>query len=284
VFTANPEDYTNRGNIITPLKDRIDSQIITHYPKTIEIGVAITKQEAWQERGSDAVTVHVPHYFREIVEQIAFEARESEFIDQKSGVSARLTRAALEDLISAAERRALLSGEAETTVRIGDLAAVEPAITGKVELVYEGEQEGAQSVAQLLIGKAVSSIFTRYFPDPADKEQGRQSYQPVLGWFSKGNTLDLGPEMPFDAYAKALDAVDGLREIVKKQTNPTAPAETASAMEFVVEALHQQSLIGKDRVDARMKYADIMGSVLGSIGRFDDDDDDFEDYRRRFGG
>ncbi len=284
VFTANPEDYTNRGNIITPLKDRIDSQIITHYPRTIEIGVAITKQEAWQERGSDAVTVHVPHYFREIVEQIAFEARESEYIDQKSGVSARLTRAALEDLISAAERRALLTNETETTVRIGDLAAVEPAITGKVELVYEGEQEGAQSVAQMLIGKAIATIFTRYFPDPSDKEQGRAVYQPVLGWFSKGNTLDLGPDMPFEAYAKALDAVDGLREIVKKNTNPTRPAETASAMEFVVEALHQQSLVGKDRVDARMKYADIMGSVLGSIGRFDDDDDDFEDYRRRFGG
>ena len=284
VFTANPEDYTNRGNIITPLKDRIDSQIITHYPKTIEIGVAITQQEAWQERGSEAVSVHVPHYFREIIEQIAFEARESEFIDQKSGVSARLTRAALEDLISAAERRALLAGETETTVRIGDLAAVEPAITGKVELVYEGEQEGAQSVAQLLIGKAVSSIFTRYFPDPTDKEQGRTVYQPVLGWFSKGNTLDLGPEMPLDAYAKALDAVDGLREIVKKHTNPTGPPETASAMEFVIEALHQQSLVGKDRVEATAKYADIMGSVLGSIGRFDDDDDDFEDYRRRYGG
>ena len=121
------------------------------------------------------MTVHVPHYFREIVEQIAFEARESEYIDQKSGVSARLTRAALEDLISAAERRALLTDETETTVRIGDLAAVEPAITGKVELVYEGEQEGAQSVAQMLIGKAVATIFTRYFPDPSDKEQGRAS-------------------------------------------------------------------------------------------------------------
>jgi magnesium chelatase subunit I len=284
VFTANPEDYTNRGNIITPLKDRIDSQIITHYPKTIEIGVAITAQEAWQERGSDAVSVHVPHYFREIVEQIAFEARESEYIDQKSGVSARLTRAALEDLISAAERRALLNGETETTVRIGDLAAVEPAITGKVELVYEGEQEGAQSVAQMLIGRAVGTIFTRYFPDPADKEQGRQTYQKVLGWFSKGHTLDLGPETAFDAYAKALDSVDGLKEIVDKHTSPSGPAETASAMEFVIEALHQQSLIGKDRVEAQTSYADIMGSVLGSIGRFDDDDDDFEDYRRRFGG
>jgi len=284
IFTANPEDYTNRGNIITPLKDRIDSQIITHYPKTIEIGVAITAQEAWQQRGDESVTVHVPHYFREIIEQIAFEARESEYIDQKSGVSARLTRAALEDLISAAERRALINGESETTVRIGDLAAVEPAITGKVELVYEGEQEGAQSVAQMLIGRAVGTIFTRYFPDPADKEQGRQTYQKVLGWFSKGNTLDLGPELPFDAYAKALDAVDGLKEIVDKHTSPSGPAETASAMEFVIEALHQQSLIGKDRVEAQTSYADIMGSVLGQIGRFDDDDDDFEDYRRRFGG
>ena len=287
VFTANPEDYTNRGNIITPLKDRIDSQIITHYPRSIEIGVAITAQEAWQQRGGE-VAVHVPHYFREIIEQIAFEARASEYIDQKSGVSARLTRAALEDLISAAERRALLNGEAETTVRVGDLAAVEPAITGKVELVYEGEQEGAQSVAQLLIGRAVGTIFSRYFPDPSDKGgsegSGRQAYQKVLGWFSKGNTLDLGPEMPFDAYAKALDAVDGLKEVVDQHTSPSGPAETASTMEFVIEALHQQSLVGKDRVEAQASYSDIMGSVLGSIGRLDDDDDDFEDYRRRFGG
>ena len=287
VFTANPEDYTNRGNIITPLKDRIDSQIITHYPRSIEIGVAITAQEAWQQRGGE-VAVHVPHYFREIIEQIAFEARASEYIDQKSGVSARLTRAALEDLISAAERRALLNGEAETTVRVGDLAAVEPAITGKVELVYEGEQEGAQSVAQLLVGRAVGTIFSRYFPDPSDKGgsegSGRQAYQKVLGWFSKGNTLDLGPEMPFDAYAKALDAVDGLKEVVDQHTSPSGPAETASTMEFVIEALHQQSLVGKDRVEAQASYSDIMGSVLGSIGRLDDDDDDFEDYRRRFGG
>ncbi|MEL6614485.1 MAG: magnesium chelatase, partial [Bacteroidota bacterium] len=144
VFTANPEDYTNRGSIITPLKDRIDSQILTHYPRELEIGVEITRQEAWQDRAaSGGVTVHVPHVFREIVEQVAFEARDSEYVDQKSGVSARLTRAALEDLVSAAERRALLNGETETTLRATDLMAIEPAVTGKVELVYEGEQEGA---------------------------------------------------------------------------------------------------------------------------------------------
>ena len=142
VFSANPEDYTSRGNLVTPLKDRIDSQITTHYPKTIDTGMSITEQEAWQDRadGEAAVDVHIPHFFREIVEQVAFEARESEYIDQTSGVSVRVTRAALEALLSAAERRALLNGEDETTVRISDLMHVAPAITGKVELVYEGEQ------------------------------------------------------------------------------------------------------------------------------------------------
>ncbi|MEM8559456.1 MAG: magnesium chelatase [Bacteroidota bacterium] len=287
VFTANPEDYTNRGSIITPLKDRIDSQILTHYPKSIDIGVAITAQEAWQDRDG-APAVHVPHYVREIIEQIAFEARESEYIDQKSGVSARLTRAALEDLISAAERRAIVNGESETTVRIGDLHHVEPAITGKVELVYEGEQEGAQHVARVLVGRAVASIFKRYFPDPAakgDGDQGRAAFAKILGWFSKGNTVDLGPDMAFEAYAQVLDTVDGLRKFVKKHSDPGTPAETASAMEFVLEALHQHSLVGKDALVEQTSYSDIMGSVLGSLGSFggDDDDDDFEDYRRRYG-
>lgn len=283
VFTANPEDYTNRGSIITPLKDRIDSQILTHYPRTLDVGMAITAQEAWQQRGGD-VSVHVPHYFREIIEQLAFEARASEYVDQKSGVSARLTRAALEDLISAAERRALLNGETETTVRITDLAAIEPAVTGKVELVYEGEQEGAQNVARLLLGRAVAAIFKRYFPDPADKEAGRAAYRPVLAWFSSGKTLDVAPEMPFAAYARALDAVDGLHAVVAEHTQPASPHETASAMEFVLEALHQHSLIGKDRVEHETRYADMMGSVLGSIGRFDepdaDDEEDWDDFGR----
>jgi magnesium chelatase subunit I len=226
----------------------------------------------------------VPHYLREVVEQVAFEARQSEYVDQKSGVSARLTRAALEGLISAAERRALLHSEAETVARISDLYAVEPAVTGKVELVYEGEQEGAQQVAHLLIGKAVAATFKRYFPDPADKEKGRAAYSQVLAWFSKGNRLDLAPVMPFDAYAKALDQVDGLRQVVAEHAAGGTPAETASAMEFVLEALHQHSLLGKDRVDGEARFSDLMGSVLGQIGPPDEDDDeDWEDYRRRFG-
>ncbi|RMH70259.1 MAG: magnesium chelatase [Bacteroidetes bacterium] len=288
VFSANPEDYTNRGNIITPLKDRIDSQILTHYPKTIEIGVEITRQEAWQDRADagESVPVHVPHFFREIIEQVAFEARQSEYVDQKSGVSARMTRAALEDLISAAERRALLHGEAETTVRVSDLLHVEPAITGKVELVYEGEQEGAQNVARLLIGRAVKAIHARYFPDPADKKQGRSPYQEVLGWFARGNTLELEPDMPFADYARALDRVEGLKALVTKHARPASPAETASTMEFVLEALHQHSLIGKDLAEDGARFSDIMGSMLSALGDLDDDDDDDDfdedDFLRRY--
>ncbi len=280
VFSANPEDYTHRGNLITPLKDRIDSQILTHYPRTVEVGIEITKQEAWQDRadGSDGVKVHVPHFFREIVEQIAFEARQSEYIDQKSGVSARMTRTALEDLISAAERRALLHGEKTTTTRITDLMHVEPAITGKVELVYEGEQEGPRNVARMLIGRAVRSIFTRYFPDPTDKENGRQAFKDVLNWFSKGNHLDLVPDLSFHDYAKRLDRVEGLRDVVKEHTTPSGPEETATSMEFVLEALHQNSLIGKDFLKGGgSAYSDIMGSVLSSLGSMDEDDFDDED-------
>jgi magnesium chelatase subunit I len=290
VFSANPEDYTNRGNIITPLKDRIDSQIITHYPKTLEIGVEITKQEAWEKRASEdgqQIVVHIPHYFREIVEQIAFEARASEYVDQKSGVSARMTRAAIEDLISAAERRALLHDENETTVRISDLLFIEPAITGKIELVYEGEQEGAQNVARLLVGRAVNAIFKRYFPDPSDKKEGRSPYQSILSWFARGNSIQISPNASHSEYVRTLDSVEGLHDLVKKQSNPGNPDETASAMGFVLEALHQNSLVGKEYVDDVLAYNDMMGSMLSSLGSISDDDDDVDgdedDFYSRYG-
>jgi len=282
VFTANPEDYTNRGSIITPLKDRIDSQILTHYPRELGIGVEITRQEAWSERDGD-VAVRVPHVLREIVEQVAFEARASEYVDQKSGVSARLTRAALEDLVSAAERRALVNGEAETVVRASDLAAIEPAVTGKVELVYEGEQEGAQGVARALVGKAVAAIVKTYLPDPAEKGSGesggRAAYREVLGWFSRGNTVDLETDVGFDAYIRQLDRVDGLGALVDAHTTPSSPAEKASMMELALEMLHQHSLLGKDVEADGARYADMVGSVLSGLGSFgaDDDEDDFDD-------
>ena len=163
VFTANPEDYTNRGSIVTPLKDRIDSQIITHYPRSLAIGKNITQQEA-------AITpeqqqkVKVNETVKDLIEQVAFEARNSEYVDAKSGVSARLTISAYENLISAAERRTLLSGESETFIRLADMVGVIPAVTGKIELVYEGEQEGAGIVAQNLLGKAIRTQFVQYFP------------------------------------------------------------------------------------------------------------------------
>ena len=278
VFTANPEDYTNRGAIITPLKDRIDAQILTHYPRTLEIGVQVTQQEAWQERGG--VRVHIPYYVREVVEQTAFEARQSEYVDQKSGVSARMTRSGLETLISAAERRALLNGEPETTLRPSDLAYLEPAITGKVELVYEGEQTGA---AQMLVGRAVRSVFLRYFPDPTDRKRGRAEYQKVLDWFSKGGTVTLRPDLPFVPYAQALDAVGGLADVAQKYMGFSTPQEKASAMELVLEGLHQHSLVGKDNTETGRRYGDIMGSMLAGLGRFteeDDEDADDEDLGR----
>ena len=169
VFTANPEDYTNRGSIVTPLKDRIDSQIITHYPEDIEVGKKITKQEANIPSGlSDSV--HIPELAKDMIEQLAFEARHSEYIDEKSGVSARLTISAYENLLATAERRMMVNGESETQVRIGYLIGVIPAITGKVELVYEGEQEGAGDVAYSIIGKTIRKLFVQHFPDPEHGE------------------------------------------------------------------------------------------------------------------
>ena len=290
VFSANPEDYTSRGNLITPLKDRIDSQIITHYPKTVDVGMAITDQEAWQDRSDGAqampVDVSIPYVFREIVEQIAFEARNSEYIDQKSGVSVRVTRAAMELLISAAERRSLINGEDTTSVRVSDLLHLAPAITGKVELVYEGEQEGAENVAYTLIGRAIRTVFTQYFPDPADKGGERERYADVLAWFTKNNSVRLNQDLSDNEYRSRLKAVDGLQEVVDEETSPGSEAQRMVMMEMVLEALHQNSLIGKEMSDDGQAYSDIMGSMLSSFGNggfdeddFDDDDFDMDDFQ-----
>jgi magnesium chelatase subunit I len=274
VFSANPEDYTNRGNIITPLKDRIDSQIMTHYPRDISTGMNITEQEAWSSRNGK-VKVSVPEIIKEIVEQAAFEARNSEYIDQKSGVSARLTITAMEQLISSAERRAIVNGESKTMARITDVYHAVPALTGKLELVYEGEQEGALNVAKHIIGKAVKKRFVEHFPDPQEQKKNEEenAYQAVLDWFASGNDLELTDKMTNDEYRDALQSVSGLQRLVKDHYGKESADESLVLMDLVVEALHQHSMLGREDLQNKRSYSDMLGSMLGSVGGLEDFDD-----------
>ena len=278
VFTANPEDYTNRGNLITPLKDRIDSQILTHYPRTIDDAITITSQEAWIER--DGRGLVIPRYFREIIEHVAFEARKSEFVDQKSGVSARLTIAAMENLVSNAERRAIMLKDRVIVPRICDLPHTLPGMTGKVELVFEGEQEGSVKVSKALIGKAVRQVFRQYFPDPLERrpkshqQEGRplpvdSEYQTVINWFEAGNKIEISDDMPVDQYLKELERVKGLKELTRRHMKIPEhnSEELASAMEFVLDGLHQSSRIAKDEIDHVTAYKDLVQSIFTGRGK-----------------
>ncbi|MEQ8577940.1 MAG: sigma 54-interacting transcriptional regulator [Balneola sp.] len=272
-FSANPEDYTNRGNIITPLKDRIDAQIITHYPREIETGVKITEQEAWQNR-NDAIKVSISDIYREIIEQTAFVARDSEYIDQKSGVSTRMTITAMEQVFSSAERRAVINDEKIAQVRIADIFHMIPALTGKLELVYEGEQEGAISVAKHIIGKAINKTFKKVFPDPQSKaENVKEMYKSVTDWFAHGNEVNLPDVLSTKEYKKALDGVDGLKELVSKHVKDIGKDEFYTYMDLVLEAMHQNSLLSKQDLDDEALYTDMLGSMFSSISGINDDDD-----------
>ena len=280
VFSANPEDYTNRGNIITPLRDRINSQIITHYPLTREQGMAITAQESWIERPG-GVEVVVPAFMRELVEEVAIQARKSEYVDQNSGVSARLPIALIENLISNAERRGLVGGESRVVTRVCDLQQAVSAVSGKVELVLEGEQEGTLNVARALLGRGVKALFSQRFPDAYKPRRGRRSpqstgeeeplpqseYRPVLEWFASGNHVEISDDMPQAEYAKRLGAVKGLASLAEKYLEPRAPEDTAVAMELVLEGLHQNSMLSRDRTDAaKTSYKDMLKSMLSGLG------------------
>ncbi|RNC84634.1 MAG: magnesium chelatase [Balneola sp.] len=275
-FSANPEDYTNRGNIITPLKDRIDAQIITHYPKEMETGINITRQEAWDERGNQ-ISVHIPEVYREIIEQAAFEARNSEYVDQKSGVSTRMTITAMEQAISSAERRAVLNGEQETVLRISDIYHMVPALTGKLELVYEGEQEGVISVAKHIIGKAISTIFKKYFIDPQSRaEKERSTYKPITEWFSNGNEVNL-PDVSSDKeYQKELAKVSGLKQLAVNGRAKNSKLEEFAWMDFMLDALHQHSMLSKEDLDDHTSYSDMVGTMFSSFS--DLSDEDFSNY------
>ncbi len=267
VFTANPEDYTNRGNIITPLKDRIDSQILTHYPKTIEDGIKITESESWIKRHPN-MNVVIPYYIKEIIETAAHEARISEFVEQKSGVSARMPISVMENLVSNAERRAIINNENVIFPRITDLMAVLPGITGKIELVFEGEQEGSVKVSRALIGKAVRQIFKKYFPDPLrrqKKDEGASGdpYNEIIKWFESGNILELTDDMSFKNYFSELKKVKCLEQLVKRYVKTIEnDYELATMMEFVLDGLHNNSKIAKDSMDDSVSYKDMVGSML----------------------
>ena len=282
VFTANPEDYTNRGSIVTPLKDRIESQILTHYPKTIETSLAITEQEAniYEEQ---ADRVKISDLVKRLIEQVAFEARSSEFVDKKSGVSARLTIAAYENAVSSAERRAIINNEKETQVWISDLIGIIPSITGKIELVYEGEQEGPYQVAFNLLEKAIRTLFATYFPNPdgLKKKRGKEAeenpYKSITRWFDSGNHLDTFFESKDADKIQLLYKVDGLHALVKKHHKAANENENALLMEFVLHGLAAYSLISKRVVEGKIEFKDLMGSMLsmGSQSFSEEEENDF---------
>ncbi|MBX2817101.1 MAG: sigma 54-interacting transcriptional regulator [Saprospiraceae bacterium] len=263
VFTANPEDYTNRGSIITPLKDRIESQILTHYPLSIEDAMSITKQEV--RLSDDQKKIVVPELISIILERISFVARKSELVDEKSGVSARLSISGLENIISSAERRMLKNGEKSATVRISDFWGMIPAITGKVELVYEGEQEGPYSVALSLIGTAIKQEFRSVYPNPDKlrKQEQVDLFEDVRAWFNAGNTLDLFHDEPEKSYAKKLDGVPGLSALAKKITSDAS--QLIVAQEVILYALAEFDVLSKDLVDSKLTFRDMLADMLGDL-------------------
>ncbi len=266
VFTANPEDYTNRGSIVTPLKDRIGSQILTHYPETVKIARTITEQEANLD-GRQTDVIYVPSLAKDLLEQIGFEARESEFIDYKSGVSARMSITAFENLLSTAERRALKSGTEKTAVRLSDFMGIIPAITGKVELVYEGEQEGADFVAEHLIGTAIKNTFDQYFPkiEKLEKPNEKSPYQDIIDWFFNESGFELLDDATDEQYKKQLDSIIPLKQLILKY-QPEIPKEDQYFLkEFILWGLSEYKKLSKDRFTEGYQFRDSFGSYINKL-------------------
>ena len=238
VFTANPEDYTARGKIITPLKDRIGSEIRTHYPATVEEGIAITTQEAWAARDGNKLVI--PKYVREVIERVAFAAREDKKIDKRSGVSQRLPISAMENVISNAERRAIRHGESVVVPRIGDIYAALPAITGKLELEYEGEMKGADYVGRELIRSAIAKTYDQYF--------NGVNMQQVIQWFDLGGEIRLAEGAPAAEVLQSLRNIQGLMDkLTRVNVGPKdSPEAQVSAAEFALEGLHAHKRIGRN--------------------------------------
>jgi magnesium chelatase subunit I len=258
VFSANPEDYTNRGSIVTPLKDRISSQILTHYPPDTRVAADITRQEAWTERGPEIV---IPEAVRLLVEEIAVAARESDLVDQSSGVSARVAISAMELLASNLERRALATGDRPVFPRLCDLHMLLPAITGKVEMVYEGEQQGAEVVAKRLIGEAVKTVFDRDFPEVgkgvgSGGEDDVGPYAGIVEWFAEGGRVTVDDEQPFGDYEAEILQVPGLADVV--EAHGETREERAFHAEMVLEGLHQHLKLARHDLDSQVSYQEMV--------------------------
>lgn len=248
VFSANPEDYTARGKIITPLKDRIGAEIQTHYPSSLDLGIRITAQEAWTGRESDGLSVSVPQLVREVVEQLAFLARNDKRIDKRSGVSQRLPITVTESAVSNAERRALLNGESMAAPRIGDIYASIPSITGKIELEYEGEQVGADRIARELIRKACAEVFS-------DRYSGID-FRQVLDHFNNGKSLLLADNMSAEVMLESLRRVKGLLDAVRSgRIEDDSPATQVAAAELVLEGLHAQKKLARSEDRGQASYS-----------------------------
>jgi len=266
IFTANPEDYTNRGSIVTPLKDRIGSQILTHYPENITIAKTITAQEVKFDKDQQEM-VYVSSLAKDVLEQIVFEARESEFVDVKSGVSARLSITAYENLISTAERRTLLAGEEKTTVRLSDFMGIIPAITGKVELVYEGEQEGAATVAQYLIGDAIKTLFPNYFPkiEKLERENEKNAYTELLEWFFTESGFELQDDYTNAEYQKTLEEVKPLENIIQKYQPEFTKEDKYFLKEFILWGLVEHEKLSKNRFQKGYEYKDLYSNYIHKL-------------------
>ena len=266
VFTANPEDYTNRGSIVTPLKDRIGSQILTHYPEDIKTARKITEQEAkLDERQTNSV--FVPDMAKDLLEQISFEARESEYVDAKSGVSARMSITAFENLLSTAERRALKNGQDSTSVRLNDFMGIIPSITGKIELVYEGEQEGAGGVAAILLEDAVKTLFPMYFPkiDKLERKDAIGPYEELISWFFDGEGFEILDDATDKEYKDALDGVPPLNQLIKEYQPEASKEDSYFLKELLLWGLVAHKKLSKHRFTEGYQFKDLYGSFISGL-------------------
>jgi magnesium chelatase subunit I len=264
LFTANPEDYTNRGSIVTPLKDRIGSQILTHYPATIETARKITEQEARIDDAQKSL-VHVPSLALDLIEQIGFESRKSEYIDSKSGISARMSISAYESLVSTAELRLIKNKLDKTSVRLSDFAGIVPALTGKMEMAYEGEQEGARAVAEILVGAAVKTIFESFFPKVSklEKPTVRGPYQDIIDWFvNLDEDFELTDQLNDSDYRKKLDAIAPLKELLKRYQANVPKEEIWFLKEIVLWGLVENKKLSRVKLADGMSFTDEYSNYL----------------------